>query len=142
MNRATYWPVVLLLLSGAAFAQSTEEIVVTGTKVEGVRIPATSLKRQADFLLLKVEVTNDSREYKTRRGEIYTTLREVLAAAAKDKSIELAVIREDNVVLPLKLDDTTLNFRDTGSGGVLTTTITVKTRIESASADGAALIAK
>jgi hypothetical protein len=143
MNRAICWSVVLLFVSGVAYAQSAEEVVVTAQKrSQSVHIPATSLKRPADFLLLKVEVVNDSRDYKTRRDEIYTTLRALLAAAEKDKAIELSVIRDENVVLPLKLDDTTLNFEDTGSGGVLETTVIVKTPIASASADAAALFAK
>ena len=43
----------------------------------------------------------------------------MLAAASQDKSIELSVIRDDNVVLPLKLDDTTLDFRGERAGGLL-----------------------
>jgi hypothetical protein len=131
------------MVSSVAYAQSAEEVVVTGAKrSESFHIPATSLKRPADFLLLKVEIVNDSRDYKTRRDEIYTTLRALLAAAEKDKAIELSVIRDENVVLPLKLDDTTLNFEDTGSGGVLQTTVIVKTPIASAATDAAALFAK
>ena len=34
----------------------------------------------------------------------------MLAAAAKDKSIELSVIGDNNLVLPLKLDSATLNL--------------------------------
>jgi hypothetical protein len=134
---------VLLMACGIASAQSgLEEIVVTGARRTEVKIPATSLKRQADYLLLQVEVNNDSRDYKTRRDEIYATLRAMQAAAERDKAIELSLIRDESIVLPLTLDDTTLNFEDTGIGGRLSTTINIKTPISSGSADGAALIAK
>lgn len=144
MNRMILLALFLLAISGTTRAQSSlEEIVVTGSYIsERVRIPATSLKRQADFLLLQVIVRNDSRDYKTRRSEIYATLRDVLAAAERDKAIDLSVLRDESVVLPLKLDDATLNFEDTGTDGTLDTTISVKTRIDSASADAAALISK
>jgi hypothetical protein len=118
-----------------------EEVVVTGARTAEQHIPATSLKRQADFLLLKVVVSNDSREYKTRHSEIFATLKAMLAAAEKDKTIELSIIREDNVVLPLKLDDTTLDF-SSGRGESLSTTINIKTRISQGLANDVALIAK
>ncbi|GFE91745.1 hypothetical protein [Steroidobacter agaridevorans] len=143
MNKAVWLLVALSIASGAAHAQSgLEEILVTGTKVEDTHIPATSLKRQADFLLLQVEISNDSRDYKIRRDEIYATLRAVLAAAERDHAIELSVIREDNIVLPLKLEDTTLNFQNNGVGGTLETTISIKTPIGSGASDGATPIAK
>jgi len=84
-----------------------EEIVVTGSRGESSAIPGTSLKRPGDFILLMVEVSNDSRDAKTRKEEIVATLRAMLAAAAKDKSIELSVIGDNNLVLPLKLDSAT-----------------------------------
>jgi hypothetical protein len=143
MNRPIALLLLLLAMSGTTHSQDLSEIVVTGSMIdERVRIPATSLRRHADFLLLEVVVSNDSRDYRTRRSEIYATLRDVLATAQKDKAIELSVLRDETIVLPLKLDDATLNFKDTGPGGTLRTTISVKTRIESASADAAALIAK
>jgi hypothetical protein len=143
VNKATWFLLALSIASGATYAQSDlEEIVVTGAKKEGIHIPATSLKRQADFLLLQVEISNDSRDYKIRRDEIYATLRAVLAAAERDRAIELAVTREDNIVLPLKLDDTTLNFKNDGVRATLETTISIKTAIGSGATDGAALIAK
>jgi len=95
---------VLALLGGSAVsAQEIEEIVVTGTRAEGSAIPGTSLKRPGDFLLLMVEVSNDSRDEKTRNSEIVATLRAMLAAAAKDKSIELSVIGDRNIPYDLLL---------------------------------------
>ena len=138
------WAFVLpFVVAGAAFAQSgsLEEVVVTGARTAEVRLPATSVKRQADFMLLQVEVSNDSRDHKLRRDEIYTTLRAMMDAAAKDKSIELSVIREDNIVLPFKLTDATLGF-DESSSDSLSTTISVKTRIDPGITNGALLLEK
>ncbi len=146
MTRATQLlALAALALSAGAAAQGLEEIVVTGSRIQARHIPATSIKRHADFLLLNVEVSNDSRGYKTRREEILATLRSMLAAASQDKSIELSVIRDDNVVLPLKLDDTTLDFRGERAAGEdvngrLETTISVKIPISSDAANGAALV--
>lgn len=88
MKRSTLLLLLLSGISGTVHAQAElSEIVVTGSMVdERARIPATSLKRQADFLLLEVAVSNDSRDYGTRRSEIYATLRKMLAAAENDKA--------------------------------------------------------
>jgi hypothetical protein len=133
---------LLTFIASTAGTQELEEVVVTGSRVEARHIPSTSIKRHADFMLLKVEVSNDSRDYNTRRAEIYATLRAMLDAAEKDKSIDLSVIRDDNVVLPLKLDDDTLDFGDSSGSDVLETTINVKIPIEQGTANGAALVEK
>ena len=144
-------PVVAIaaaVLAGQASAQQdVEEIVVTAARSQARQLPATSIKRHADYLLLQVQVSNDSRGYKTRREEILATLRAMLVAADRDKSIELSVIRDDNVVLPLKLDDATLGFesgREDGAdaNGSLSTTVNVKIPIEPSVANGASLIEK
>ena len=130
------------LVTCLAAAQDAEEIVVTGSRIQARHIPATSIKRHADFLLLKVGVSNDSRDYQTRRNEIYATLRAMRDAAARDKSIELSVIRDDNVVLPLKLDDATLDFSSSTGPGTLDTTINIKIPIDPGTTNGAELVEK
>jgi hypothetical protein len=148
MNRfTTLLGFAAVVFASHAAGQGVEEIVVTGSRIEARHIPATSIKRHADFLLLTVEVSNDSHNQKTRRDEILATLRAMLAAAEQDKSIELSVIRDDNVVLPLKLDDATLDFSaeseaGDGDGGSLETTISVKIPIEPNVQNGAALVEK
>ena len=105
------WLVVSLLLAGAAMAQEAmEEVVVTGSRSEGAIVPGTSLRRPGDFILLTVQISNDSREEKMRTEEINATLRAMLSAASKDKSIELSVIGDNNLVLPLRLDSATLQL--------------------------------
>jgi hypothetical protein len=138
---------VATLFSGLSGAQGLEEIVVTGSRIQARHIPATSIKRHADFLLLNVDVSNDSRGYSTRRDEILGTLRAMLAAAEQDRAIELSIIRDDNVVLPLQLDDATLDFSsgdgdDSEVNGTLQTTISVKIPIDPSASNGAALIGR
>jgi hypothetical protein len=131
-----------LLVSSAVVAQEMEEVVVTGTRVEGSAVPGTSLKRPGDFILLMVEVSNDSRDAKTRKEEIEATLRAMLSAAAKDKSIELSVIGDNNLVLPLKLDSATLTLVNGKKTDTSETTISVKTRIPATPGNSSALVAK
>lgn len=131
-----------LLMSGAVCAQEMEEVVVTGMRAEGSAVPGTSLKRPGDFILLMVEVSNDSRDAKTRKEEIEATLRAMLSAAAKDKSIELSVIGDNNLVLPLKLDSATLNMVNGKKADTSETLISVKTRIPATPGNSSALVAK
>ena len=70
------------LVSGAVHAQEMEEVVVTGMRAESSAIPGTSLKRPGDFILLMVEVSNDSRDAKTRKEEIEATLRAMMSGVA------------------------------------------------------------
>jgi len=134
---------LILFACGTAVAQeSLEEVVVTGSRASGSSIPGTSLKRPGDFILLMVEVTNDSRDAKTRKEEIEATLRAMLAAANKDKSIELSVIGDNNLVLPLKLDSATLNLVNGKKADTSETYISVKTRIPQTVGNSSALVAK
>lgn len=125
-----------------AFAQDVEEVVVTGLRSEGAAVPGTSLKRPGDFLLLSVEVSNDSRDAKTRDSEIKETLRAMLAAAGRDKAIELSVIGDNNLVLPLRLDSGTLTLVNGKRPDTSETTVNVKTRIPANVANSSALVAK
>jgi hypothetical protein len=132
----------MLLGAGLASAQELEEVVVTGMRAESSTIPGTSLKRPGDFILLMVQVSNDSRDEKTRKSEIEATLRAMLAAAAKDKSIELSVIGDNNLVLPLKLDSATLELVGGKRPDTSETTVSVKTRIPQTVGNSSALVAK
>ena len=143
MNRKLLLLLGALMVAGSAAAQeSIEEVVVTGTREEGAAVPGTSLKRPGDFILLTVQVSNDSRDAKTRTEEINATLRAMLAAAAKDKSIQLSVIGDDNLVLPLKLDSATLQLMGGKRPDTSEATISVKTRIPETVGNSTALVAK
>jgi hypothetical protein len=133
----------LVLMSVSASAQEAmEEVVVTGTRAADSAVPGTSLKRPGDFILLMVEVSNDSRDEKTRKSEITETLRAMLAAAGRDKSIELSVIGDNNLVLPLRLDSATLRMVNGKKTDTSEATISVKTRIPATVGNSSALVAK
>ncbi len=142
MKRASLFSLLVCCGASAAFGQDLEEVVVTGMRSADVAVPGTSLKRPGDFILLMVEVSNDSRDEKTRQSEIEATLRAMLAAAAKDKSIELSVIGDNNLVLPLKLDSATLRLVGGKRADTSETTISVKTAIPKTVGNSSALVAK
>ena len=53
----------LFLVAASSWSQNVEEIVVTGARTEeGVAMPGTFLRKTGDYLLLQVNVTNDTRE--------------------------------------------------------------------------------
>src|SRR5215831_17512996 len=129
MNNKTLILALACLVGRVALAQeSLQEVVVTGMRSES-SVPGTSLKRPGDFILLTVQVSNDSRDQKTRKDEITATLRAMLAAAGKNQGIELSVIGDNNMVLPLKLDSATLSLVNGKRADTSETTISVKTRI-------------
>ena len=129
------------LAASSAFAQAgVEEIVVTARSAEATR-PGTYLRKTGDFILLRVRVTNDTREEEGRKREIYDTLRGALASARKDGSVELSVV-EDELVIPLRVDSASIVLSAGGRPDTSTTAISVKTRIPARDADGQALISK
>ncbi|MGH8262494.1 MAG: hypothetical protein ACRET4_03365 [Steroidobacteraceae bacterium] len=133
---------VALLAAISSQAQGLEEIVVTGSRIEGGGVPGASLKRPGDCVLLRVEVSNDSRERDTRKKEIYDTLRAALAAAKRDGSIELSVIDGDGLVIPLKVDSATVVLGADKRPDTTRTGISVKTRIPAGAVSEQALISK
>lgn len=141
MKTRTLLLLIGILGTGVAHSQA-DEIVVTGLRASSSSIPGTSLKRPGDFILLMVQVSNDSRDEKTRREEIEATLRAMLTAAARDKSIELSVIGDNNLVLPLKLDSATLKLVGGKRPDTSEATISVKTRIPQTVGNSSALVAK
>ena len=138
-------PLLIVCLLGVApvsFAQGLEEVVVTGTRTEEGSLPGTFLRKTGDFLLLQVSVRNDTREAAARKEEIYATLRNALANANRDGSIELSVIDESYLVIPLKVDSATVVLAPGDRPDTSITRISVKTRIPSNGANGQALISK
>lgn len=134
-----------VLMSVSAWAQEVgvEEIVVTGLRASSEsEMPGTFLRKTGDFLLLQVDVSNDTREEKARRDEIYATLRTALTAAKRDAAIELSVVDENGLVIPLKVDSATVVLRPGGRPDTSATRISVKTKIPPQDANGQALISK
>jgi hypothetical protein len=133
----------LLGVAYASFGQGVEEVVVTGSRIDsGGGLPGTFLRKTGDFLLLQVNVRNDTREAAARKEEIYSTLRNALASANRDGTIELSVIDESDLVIPLKVDSATVVLSPGDRPDTSTTRVSVKTRIPTSGANGQALISK
>jgi hypothetical protein len=132
----------LLSVSYASLGQNVEEVIVTAQRLAGSDLPGTFLRKPGDFLLLQVNVRNDTREAAARKDEIYATLRNALANANRDGTIELSVIDESELVLPLKVDSATVVLAPGDRPDTSTTRISVKTRIPSTGANGQTLISK
>jgi hypothetical protein len=128
--------------SGEVLAQQAEEIVVTANRAEGGAMPGTFLRKTGDFLLLQVDVRNDTREAAARKDEIYATLRNALADAKRTGDIELSVVDESELVIPLKVDSATVVLLPGDRPDTSRTRISVKTRIPASGANGQALISK
>ena len=71
-----------------------------------------------------------------------TRERAALAAARKDGSIELSVVDEQGLVIPLRVDSATVVLRPGDRPDTARTTISVKTRIPSGEVNGQALISR
>jgi hypothetical protein len=125
-----------------SLGQALEEVVVTGSRREGGSMPGTFLRKTGDFLLLQVNVTNDTREAAARKEEIYATLRNALADAKRGGDIELSVIDENDLVIPLKVDSATVVLKPGDRPDSSSTRISIKTRIPASGPNGQALISK
>ena len=123
----------------AAFAQ-LEEIVVTGSRIEST--PGVFLRRHADYLLLQVSVTNDTREEAGREDEIYRTLRGALTAAERNRDVEISVVNDDGLVYPLTPANYRIELTPGNRPDTSTATISMKTAVPAANADGQALVNK
>lgn len=108
MRRKTI-ALALLLLPAPAVAQDAQdvggsEIVVTAARraIDGYddHVPLVGLRRRADFALLEVTVTGDTRDPAKRHEEMYAMIRGAIQLAGQ-RGIQLAT--GDTVVEPLTL---------------------------------------
>ena len=84
-----------------AWAQ-LDEIVVTGERVSGddySRIPAIVLEHGADFLVQRIELTNDTRAADARAKELHLTIRDMVTDATKRPGIALSY--GDDFLIPI-----------------------------------------
>lgn len=81
-------------MAGTAAAQGLEEVVVTAsrlTEYDPTETPHVTLIKRADNLITEVAVVCDTRNESERRAELKATLRNLIRAAAEDKSIALGI---------------------------------------------------
>ncbi|MEZ5970677.1 MAG: hypothetical protein R3C31_02560 [Hyphomonadaceae bacterium] len=96
---------VLLCAAKPAFAQTSEEIVVTGARLERYEelvLPAVTMTRRADAVLASATVWSDSRDAATRSREIRATL-EDMARRARASEVTIS-LTQDDVLRPFTVD--------------------------------------
>lgn len=98
--------IVAALMPSVCEAQD-EEIVVTASRraqsYQSLVAPTVSLKRRADFAIVSLEITNDTRDYSQRLNEVRDALRG-LQALARPGAVTLAIVDEDaGIVRPFSL---------------------------------------
>ncbi|MCC6787298.1 MAG: hypothetical protein IT547_05620 [Hyphomonadaceae bacterium] len=95
----------VLCAAAPAFAQDSEEIVVTGARLERYEelvLPAITMTRRADAVLANATVWSDSRDPAVRSREIRATLEDMARRArASDVTISLS---QDDVLRPFTVD--------------------------------------
>lgn len=100
-----------LAFASTAMAQDSgdEEVVVTGARASlrnavyaEVPIPAISMTRRADFVIVDATVSSDSREPEVRRAEIERTLQDMMRRA-RESEVTLA-LQQDDVVRPFSMN--------------------------------------
>ncbi|MCX7358675.1 MAG: hypothetical protein NT015_11140 [Alphaproteobacteria bacterium] len=95
----------VLCAAGAAFAQASEEIVVTGARLERYEelvLPAITMTRRADAVLANATVWSDSRDAEVRTREIRATL-EDMARRARASDVTISLLQDD-VLRPFTVD--------------------------------------
>ncbi|MCF8503690.1 MAG: hypothetical protein K9G59_02155 [Caulobacter sp.] len=123
----------LMLVAGPiAVAQDSDvsEIVVTGSRMqdyEPTETPAIVLKKRADNILTRVEVTCDTRDLIQRKAELKATLQALVKGAAA-AGIELAV-EDDDIVRKFDPADLESIIRAATKVDTSTATLTLKTRV-------------
>jgi hypothetical protein len=93
--------VLMWVASASAFAQ-LDEVVVTGARISGEDysgIPAVVLQRRADFLVQRIELTNDTRAEEGRIAELHQTIRDMVSDASKRSGIALSY--GDEFLIPI-----------------------------------------
>ncbi len=87
----------LIALPALAQDGGVEEVIVTASRIseyDATETPHVVLRKRADNLLVQVNVVCDTRDASQRRAELKATLKNMIAAAAKDPSIELGLGEE------------------------------------------------
>ncbi|MDP5208330.1 hypothetical protein [Microbulbifer sp. 2205BS26-8] len=121
--------ILALSLSLNGWGQMIEEVIVTAARVDEP-LPGVVLKKTGDFLLLEVEIWNDSRDEKRRKEEIYQTLKNALSTASRNRNVELSIV-ESGFVMPLTLDNHRIELKRGSRPDTTMAKIRVKTAIPS-----------
>lgn len=102
MKRLQSIPLSVVLLAApfaTALAGDPEEIIVTASRYverfERVEIPAVTLTRRADAVLMPVTVESDSRDAAQRRTELTQALTDIAQRARANTSVTVGLVQDD-----------------------------------------------
>lgn len=98
-----------LAIMAAPAAAQDDEIIVTASRISAS--PGIYLEKKGDYLLLEVQIENDSRGVDIRFQEIADTVDNIISAAADDPSIELSIVGDGNIVRPLSAENFATGIR-------------------------------
>jgi hypothetical protein len=129
------------LICTTAIAEEPDELIVSAVRAENTKIPGTSLKRPADYVVQRLRVSSESKEEKTRKEEIFDTLR-LLANVAKEKNLEPCSIVDNRFVIPLKIDSATLKIVRGNRTDTSEVTICIKSKVTPGTGNAIALYSK
>lgn len=74
--------IFLAMVFSQGVSAQLDEIVVTGSRIENYGMPSVTVTKQADFLVQRIRLINDSRSPELRRQEILETIEQFLKATA------------------------------------------------------------
>ncbi len=119
---------VLLTIGCSQLAHAQmDEVIVTGTRIS--ETPGITLEKKGDFLLLEVNIENDSRELSVRLKEMNATIDNMIAAAKEHPDIVLSLIDDNDFVRPLSKDTFHAGIRRGARPDTSVATLKVKTNI-------------
>ncbi|HEX5789032.1 MAG TPA: hypothetical protein VFY03_12685 [Woeseiaceae bacterium] len=130
---------LLALIAAQAHAQELEEIVVTASLMES-EVPGKHLRRNADNLMLRVQIVNDAREEDQREDEVHETLLAAISAAAKRDNIELSTVTDSGFVLPLTKSNYRIELEDGSRPDTSQAWFRAKSAVPASVDDGEALV--
>jgi hypothetical protein len=88
---------LMLVSAGPALAQEDEQIIVTGSRIrqyDADETPHSFMRRRADFVIMSLNVSCDTRDISQRRAEIRQAL-QGLQQRAHSGAVTLALTDDD-----------------------------------------------
>lgn len=92
LTRLKFLVLAAALFGRVVHAQNDEVVILAPFEVASAKdsIPPITIRKVADFLLLQVELVNDTRDADKRRDELYETVKGIIGAASRVKSLEIS----------------------------------------------------
>ena len=138
-----YIVLLMLFFSFSTVAQqaAVEEIIVMGVRAELDVEPGIVLQKKADFVLVELELLNDSRDESVRARELHNTIKNALKQSKKSEHIQLSYV-ENDIVIPITDSNYKIDLLEGRRPDTNVAWIRVKTNLTNSSLDVIDLITK